>query len=516
MALIQKRGTKAAKIRPAEGTDQHDGIRLAMTMIANALFTRSALAGAGQGQSGQGQAGQRDLNLILGYPDEIQLDDYLDLYARNGIAARVVGVFPDECWKARPTVTDEADATKTSPFGTAVRALIDNPNTNPWQFLHRADTASRICHYGVLLLGFNDGKTLDKPVTPSANNRINFLRVFNQRQARIYKVEGDERKATFGMPAQYQIDFMDPNGVSGVELVEQRSLMTKTVHADRIVHLADNRLSSEILGQPAMQQVYDYLLDTRKVAGGSAEMFFRNAAPGYVFETHPNAIEPEMNREDIETEFLRFANDFQRYMAIQGMTVKSLAPQVADPTNQLTQQLTLICASLGVPLRVFLGSEAGHLASTQDMETWNGRLAGRQNDYLTPFVVRPFFDRLIRLGVLPTPKNGTYRVDWADLNGMKEKDKADIATKRVQSFLQYVSSGVETVLPLPDFLTRVMFYTEDEAAAIVRAVKANPKLYTKGVWQQPEPAARATQGGSGKRKDPSKRTGTSGKRNSQG
>lgn len=500
--------TDGRGIRPA-GVDQNDGVRLAMSMVANTLFTRAAFAASGQGQSGMGQAGQRDLNLILGYPDEIGLDDYIDLYARNGVAARCVGVYPDECWKVRPTISDETAATESSPFGEGVRALADNPNTNPWQYLHRADVASRVCHYGVLLFGFNDGRRLDQPVAAKTGLRLNFIRVFNQRQARIYKVEGDERKATFGMPAQYQIDFMNPNAATGTESADAEALMTKTVHADRVLHLADNRLSSEILGQPAMQQVYDYLLDTRKVAGGSAEMFFRNASPGYAFETHPNAIEPDMDREEIEAEFLRFANDFQRYIAIQGMTVKSLAPQVADPSNHLTQQLTLICATLGVPLRVFLGSESGHLASTQDMETWNGRLAGRQNDYLTPFVVRPFFDRLVRFGVLPPPRNGRYRVDWQDLNGMKEKDKADIAMKRVQSFLQYVSSGAETVLPLPDFLTRVMFYTEEEAAAIVKSVKANPRLYTKALWEQP-------QAGTGAAKDPSKRTKAGGKRNAQG
>ena len=38
----------------------------------------------------------------------------------------------------------------------------------------------------------------------------------------------------------------------------------------------------------------------------------------------------------------------------------------------------------------------------------------RQEGYLTPFVIRPFVDRLIALGVLPTPEEG-YIVFWPDL-----------------------------------------------------------------------------------------------------
>jgi hypothetical protein len=65
----------------------------------------------------------------------------------------------------------------------------------------------------------------------------------------------------------------------------------------------------------------------------------------------------------------------------------------------LEAQLDYMAIALGVPKRVFMGSEQGELASSQDSKSWGKRVIKRQNEYLTPMLIRPFIDRLIAMGV---------------------------------------------------------------------------------------------------------------------
>jgi hypothetical protein len=165
-----------------------------------------------------------------------------------------------------------------------------------------------------------------------------------------------------------------------------------------------------------------------------------------------------------------YSNGLQRWIALAGMTAKSLAPQVVDPTPQIKTQLEAICIQLGIPMRVFLGSERGELASSQDDDAWNDRLKLRQDTYVTPRIIVPFIDRLILIGCLPEPGEDGYTVLWPDLSSLSDTQRADIATKRTQALAQYASQGIASLMTVQDFLVRVLNFTQDEATAIVEAV----------------------------------------------
>jgi len=105
-----------------------------------------------------------------------------------------------------------------------------------------------------------------------------------------------------------------------------------------------------------------------------------------------------------------------------------MAPTVVDPTAQIAVQIEAICIKLGIPIRIFKGSERGELASSQDDAAWNDRLRLRQMYYITPRIVIPFIDRLIMLGVLSEPVG--YSVTWDDLESTTKADKARIPSTR--------------------------------------------------------------------------------------
>lgn len=437
---------------------------------------------------------RRDTDKECGYLATSQLTatEYREMYDREPVAARVVELFPDECWSESPTVYESEDPEKETEFEKAWDEVSKNllggeeswykteKGASVWEYFHRADVMSGIGHFGVILLGFDDGKALNEPVEfkPGAVSRkLLFMRVFDESMVQITTYETDQNNPRFGQPVKYNVTLNDPNvNHSGIGL----SIATVEVHWTRIIHLADNLLSSEISGAPRQRPNWNRLMDVKKVTGGSAEMYWRGAFPGLSIETHPQmGADITLDETSIKQQMSSYSNNLQRWLAIIGASVKSLAPQVVDPTAQIEAQIDQICIKLACPKRIFMGSERGELASSQDSRTWNRRLMFRQNLYLTPKVIVPFVNRLILVGVLPIPSEG-FEVEWKDLNSLTDMEKATLAGLLTDALSKYVAGGVDVLIPPMDFLTRILGFEEVEALAIIEKamehiLKANPE-----------------------------------------
>jgi hypothetical protein len=440
-----------------------------------------------------------------GYPDTmaIEPDTYRTFYDREPIATLVCQLLPRESWQVSPRVYEDEDPQNETPFEkrwAEIDRLLhgqswyrDMKGSQIWEHLRRADELSGIGSFGVLLMGFNDGRRLDEPVPgalgggtqfdtggeplsrvgvysgekegPQSQSQggpgsgvnshkignlvepnkltqgglpqyrydsqllgtdaqyvgvqlshdiippkgkgqqldLLFLRAFDESLVQIVQYEADLRNPRFGLPVMYRITLNDPRELhSGIGL----PLATIRVHWSRVIHLADNLGSSEIFGVPRMRPVFNRLIDLAKVYGASAQGYWYGAFMGLAFTTHPQLggdvkIDVAQMRQQSRDYFKRL----NRAITASGMNVQPLAPQVSDPTAQIKALLECIAMQLRVPMRVFMGSERGELASSQDMQAHNGRLAFRQNNYLTPRVIIPFVDRLISVGVLPEPNS---------------------------------------------------------------------------------------------------------------
>jgi hypothetical protein len=312
----------------------------------------------------------------------------------------------------------------------------------------------------------------------------------------VTRYDNDITSPRYGQPSEYMIRFANiqpgaalgsPGGETfGTMGTSVMNFIDQKVHWQRIQHIADNRRSSEIFGDPAQMPVFNWLLDLRKTIGGACEMFWKGAFPGYAFETLPQFVnQAELDDDSLQSQFQQYSSGLRRYLALVGMRARSLAPQVADPTAHVNSLINLICATIEVPVRIFLGSEAAHLASTQDSGTWNKRVARRQGQYLDPLLLRPMIKRLVEIGCISRPQNKRFKINWIDLNSMTDKDKADVFLKKAQALLQYATSGAETMLPVEKFLILVMGLELDQVKMIMDEIKATDRtLYTKLVWQQ--------------------------------
>lgn len=463
---------------------------------------------------------RRDYAKECGYPENIynvSADFYRNLYDSEGIARRVVHVMPEESWQVQPEVYEDEDEETETPFEEAWEELsnklrgkswYEDEKCSPiWEALRRADELSGIGHFGVILIGVNDGKALNEPIDgspPDSGNfsiqgddakkpnqqpfvdstdlqyqgvqfappqkptkagklELTFLRAFDESLVQITQYEASVQNPRFGLPVIYKITFNDPRQQqSGIGL----PLSTLAVHWSRVIHVADRLGSSEIFGTPRMQASLHRLLDLNKLYGGSAEMYWKGAFPGLSFETNPQmGGQVNMDVDSIRNQLYRYQNDLQRYLISSGMTAKTLAPQVVDPTPQIDTQIQAICIEIAIPQRIFMGSERGELASSQDKDNWAPRVDFRRNMYLTPRLIVPFVDRMIMIGVLPEPKS--FKVKWPKIDSLTEVDKASIAQQLTTALSTYVSGGVENVMILKDYLVRILGMDSEAAEQIV-------------------------------------------------
>ena len=424
---------------------------------------------------------RRDIDDECGYPKtgDIDAEMYRVMYDREGIATRVVEVEPKESWQVTPDVYETFEQEETA-FEAAWNGLPKQVATSEipsyyndeklspvWEYLRRVDILSGVGHFGVLLIGLDDGKDLNERVEPRDGMKVLYLRAFDESLVHITRYDQDPTSSRYGEPVAYNLTFYEYQSNTEGVAAAGVTMQTAEVHWTRVIHVADNRGSSEVIGVPRQRPVWNRLYDLRKLYGGSAEMFWRGAFPGISLETHPMlGGDVKVDATAVRKEMIDYMEGLQRYLLSKGMTAKSLAPQVADPSNHIDAILTAICIRLGIPKRIFMGSERGELSSNQDEGAWDNRIDERRNNYLTPHVICPFVDRLIWYGVLPVPAEG-YHVDWPERDYLKPKDKADIAFTLTRSIREYLSGGVQTMIPPYEQMTRFLNISEEKVAAIL-------------------------------------------------
>lgn len=436
---------------------------------------------------------RRDIDEECGYPFVITELAYRIMFDRE-VGRRVVNVYPEETWKRLPKIFEDPDPELSTAFEETLDDVEQRHHLT--HYMQRADELSGVGHYGVILWGLDDGKTMDQPVAgferweestggisgtgtsqtkpTEATRRILFIRCLDESLVKIASYERDVTNPRYGLPNYYLVTLNDINLMDTSSLSAPTDLVQMRVHWTRVSHIADNRKTSEVLGTPRMEPVWNRLLDLRKVMGGSGEMFWRGGFPGISLETQPGLENGEVDIAATRSAMQDYMNGLQRYLINTGLTAKSLAPQIADPSNSFDVQIKAICVTLGVPYRVFMGIEEGVVSGDQATEAWAGRLQNRQSRYVTPMLINPVIQRLIDYGVLAAPaKPRGWTVEWPDLMEMSANDKADVAVKRTTAFAQYVEKGVDVLIPPLEYLTTICGLTEKEARAIVDAAVAH-------------------------------------------
>jgi hypothetical protein len=452
-----------------------------LTVNEATSMSRSALI-----QLMSGELPPLDIDKECRYPKVLTLDHYNNLYMRESVAARVVSLYPDESWAMEPEIYETEDLDEDTEFEKDWEAL--NNELHLLSALQYADEVSGIGNFGIVLLGFDDANSGDpsKPVSGVRDDgtrdarfsdvKLLYARPFSQVYCKITDWETNVSNPRYAQPTMYQIGLVNPSVLSArADITIPPPENWTKIHWSRIIHICDNRQFSNVWGIPRQQQVFNNLWNVRKILGSDAQGYWSFGFPGISVETQPGVDAPDFDKAKTKEEIRKYIEGMQRYIALEGMSAKSLNGSVPDPSPHLNAQLMAICIKLGSPLRVFLGTEEAKLASSQDMRTWNKRLFRRQTTYNTPFLIKELLNRLFLVGALTRPAKGPF-VKWADLNAPTDNDRATTAQKITDALLKYIAGNVFTIMGPREYLTLVLGLPLKQVNSIINVVGATKMM----------------------------------------
>jgi len=303
------------------------------------------------------------------------------------------------------------------------------------------------------------------PMTTGKQSLL-YVTPFAEGNAEIIQWEDDVTNERYGLPKVYRLTMQ----VSATQTTTTRQI---NVHHSRCLHVADGLLNDDVNGTPRLKAIFNRLLDLDKIVGGSGEMYWQGAFPGFAMKADPE-YDMTQSGAAISAEIDNYVHKLQRYMKLQGIDVQQLSPQVVDPSSHVDVQIQMISAATGIPKRILLGSERGELSSSQDGDNWNDVLMQRQDNFCEGKILRPLIDKLITTGVLPTPKDG-YEVNWPPLYIQGDLEKADVASKRAEALTKYVSGGLDMLMSFDAYLEHVCEYDREVVDLIVASGEGIPQ-----------------------------------------
>jgi hypothetical protein len=420
---------------------QPDQVELrALTAELRALDSNILLARAAfMRQAGITFDGARNEYEILGYDRLITNRQYRDEYARGGIAGRIVDALPDAAWRGSMELVEDEDPKTDTEFEKAWKVL--DQRLQVQAKFARVTKLSRLSAYAVLLIGAAGSLETELP-RGSSQEQILYLTPFSggggpgmSGQARTMAVDADctilefdtdEKSKRFGLPKSYQLRRVDVSSPA----------LHRPVHWSRVIHVAEGLMDDEVYGQPALERVWNLLIDLRKVTGGGAEAFWLRANQGLHLDVDKDmALDKTKDTiVELKKQVDAYKHQLDRWIRTRGTKIKTLGSDVANFANPADAVLTQIAGAKAMPKRILTGSEMGELASSQDRDNWKDIINGYQTSQLGPYLVRVTAGRFIDYGYLPTPAKGplAYEVRWPHIQTLTEAERAEGAQKWAQ------------------------------------------------------------------------------------
>jgi uncharacterized protein len=417
--------------------------------LASALVARMNLATS---MGTQSYSGNRDIYQALGYLKTISYEQYEERYLRQDIAKAIIDRPVKATWQGKLELVESLLMEET-PFEKAWGEL--NSKFELQSLFSRVDRLSSIGKYGIILLGLDDVRQNEDFRTPTKiGSNLVYLKAFSEGSAKITTYETDPNNARYGKPLIYTITIQELEG--GVS-------MTADVHYSRIVHIVNDPLESDIECAPVLEVVFNRLMDLEKLVGGDAEMFWRGARPGYSGNVDKDFQMTSKTKQDLKDQIDEFEHNLRRILISEGLDLKSLDQQIADPKNHAEVQLMMISAVTGIPKRILVGSERGELSSAQDVGEWKTYVMIRRQEHAEPHIIRPFVKACQTLRLLPNLSTNKYSINWEDLFALSEADRVKIGKDRATAIRDYTISPIaEAVLPPQAFLELGLGLSSDQ------------------------------------------------------
>lgn len=406
--------------------------------LANANATTLHFRDIMANMLGVSHEGKRSLYDVYGYPKRYSFINGYDAISREGIANRVVQGVAASCWRNGFAIKEGTPDDETAEIVLADEINLLNKKLI-FSMFERADILNRIGRFSVLFVGVPDGLDLDQPIGKVQGDALKsiYFRAYAYDGIEISEYNTDENNERFGMPELYQLS-VESRGQNDKE-VKTKALV---VHYTRVVHLAENLLDSNIEGIPAIQPIYNRILDIDKATGGAAEAYFRNSRGKIAFEIDPEFSTQIIDNPEAKAAFdeagKAFTNDWQDQITAVGANVKSIVTPHADPASTVKTALWAISGYTGIPIRVLTGEGGGQLAGSEDRLAYNGLVSDRQDHTCSQWVI-DLLEILESAGMITLPEQ--YFIEYPLDEPLTEFDKAELANKRADTLTKLTAAA---------------------------------------------------------------------------
>lgn len=393
--------------------------------LANAehtLLLRDRVANA----LGVSHGGKRDVYEIYGYP---QTTDFRLLYRysrREGIANRIVFGLPKSCWRDGFNVY--TDDTLETPV---LEDEINQLKKKMIQAVIRADALNRVGRFSALFVGVPDMSDPREPIGKVRGDAIKsiYFRPFAYDGIEVFEYDMDTSSPRFGLPLLYQLQVRGRGDEN-----KNRVLIPIIAHYSRVVHICEDKYDSEIEGIPALESVFNNILNIEKITGGSAEAYFRNARGKTSFEVDPEFGAGLIDNPDAKQKFddsaKAFTNNWQDQIISLGAKVTTHNTPHASPLDTVKVNLWEISSQTGMRIRILTGEGAGAMAGSEDKLAYNVLVDDRQDSFC-----RDIADNILEIlnnsGAIDLPKD--YYIDFPKQDATTEAEQVDLGFKKAQT-----------------------------------------------------------------------------------
>lgn len=394
--------------------------------LASALLNRISLFNL----TGTMFSGNRDFYEVLGYKRVLVHQDFLGKYRRQDVARRIIHAPTEGTWSDPPELKGT-----TKVFQDAWTQLAEEQSL--FQNLNKLDVFAGLGQFAVMLIGLDDGMSLEAPVSTARNNKVIYLQPYLEGSVRITKFEEAQSSPRFGQPTMYEIQPGDDREVaSGIsQVVDSKAVVRDKikVHHSRILHVADNTLENVFFGHSRLEHVYNLLDDLMKVVGGSAETYWMAGNRGVQIDVDKDMSLESDDLNDLSDEVEEYQHGQRRFIRTRGVKIENLGSDVADPKGTFDVIISMISAATNIPKRVLIGVEAGQLASQQDRANWAVMLDQRTANWADPKMLRPTIIKFQDIRVLP--KSPGLTIHWPDFYKMSPLERAQTSAQMARSMV---------------------------------------------------------------------------------
>lgn len=371
-----------------------------------------------------------NIYLDYGYPCSLDFFNFWNMYRRLGIAESVVELPSDASWMRPPKIESEDPR-----FVRDIERLVNNKKL--WVRLKGLDTRQRVGRYAGLFMRVRDNKSPDQPLETKRLSGLGALVEMvplYEGQLSVLTTEDNPKEDNYAQPTMYQF-----NG-SGTGNRNEKQAASFSIHPSRLVMAAEGADNGSIYGKSSLEAPYNSLMDVRKIIGGGAEGFYKNAAQNILFKlmdaSSAKSNETLLNK--FNENYDDFANNrMRRAMWTPGLDPTTLQSELASPKEFFNVALSDVAASAKIPATIIIGQQTGRLASNEDSRSFLSMVNSRNENFVTDMITN-VLDWMINVGLLPVAK---YEVEWDDLLALSQKELLELGLSMADTNSKNFLSG---------------------------------------------------------------------------